>query len=417
MFGVKSMTKKILILTADAGFGHRSAANAILAALNERFDVEAEIVNPLERPDAPSLLKFAESDYDREVQESPELYSMGYQASDREVAINLMEQGLIALLYKPLKELVETMRPDAIISTYPLYQAPLGALFALNGFYIPVLVVVTDLATVHGLWFHDDVENCLVPTPQVHAKALASGLPPERVTITGLPVNPLFAQPFDKAALRADLGWRSDRTVTLFAGSKRVTKLEPIAHALNHSGLPLELALVSGSDEELLARWRAETWHQPAHVYGFVKNMPDLIRAADIIVCKAGGLIVSEALAAGVPLLITEAIPGQEVGNAEVVVEGGAGEMAADGLEALAAICHWLERDGAEREAHAARARKLGRGDAAYRVAELAYRAAQAGAQQREHRLLASVGHLREIVKTQATTLISESWARLARIL
>ena len=411
------MPKRILILTADAGFGHRSAANAILTALSERYDVTAEIVNPLAQPGAPALLKFAETNYDREVQNTPELYAVGYQVSDHSVAVSLMEQGLIALLYKPLKDLVDAARPDAIISTYPLYQAPLAALFALNGRYVPVLVVVTDLATVHGLWFHDDIDLCLVPTEQVRAKALDSGLPPERVTITGLPVNPTFAQPYDQIELRTALGWSNDRTVALFAGSKRVTKLEPIAHALNHSGLPLELALVSGQDEALFKRWQAEEWHQPAHIYSFVKNMPDLIRAADLVVCKAGGLIVSEALAAGRPLLIAEAIPGQETGNAMVVVEGGAGEMIDSGIEALETVCHWLEHDRALLTERGVNACKLGRSDAAYRVAELAYNAAHSGVQKRDHRLLGSVAHVREIVKTQASSLVSESWSRIMRII
>ena len=114
-----------------------------------------------------------------------------------------------------------------------------------------MLTVVTDLATVHGLWFHDEVDLCLVPTEEVQAKALESGLPPERVEITGLPVNPPLPSPVDRMALRQRLGLAQDRSVALFAGSKRVTKLEPVAHALNHSGLPLELALVAGGDEAL----------------------------------------------------------------------------------------------------------------------------------------------------------------------
>jgi 1,2-diacylglycerol 3-beta-galactosyltransferase len=208
------MTKRILILTADAGFGHRSAANAILAALHERYDdVFAEVVNPLARPDAPGLLKFAESDYDREVQQSPELYNLGYQASDGDVAIGLMEQGLIAMLYKPLRALLEEARPDAIVSTYPLFQAPLAAVFALSGRHLPLLVVVTDLSTVHGLWFHDGGDLCLAPTEQVRRKAVASGLPPDRVVITGLPVSPRFAQPYDKQALRPV--WAGERIASL----------------------------------------------------------------------------------------------------------------------------------------------------------------------------------------------------------
>jgi UDP-N-acetylglucosamine:LPS N-acetylglucosamine transferase len=74
----------------------------------------------------------------------------------------------------------------------------------------------------------------------------------------------------------------------------------------------LEFALVAGGDEELEQRWSAWAWHQPAHVYGYVNDMPSLMLAADLIVCKAGGLIVSEALAAGLPLLLVEVIPGME---------------------------------------------------------------------------------------------------------
>ena len=81
------------------------------------------------------------------------------------------------------------------MTTYPLYQAPLAAIFALDRHHTPVLTVVTDLVTVHALWFNDDVECCLVPTSDVLAKALESGLAPDRVEITGLPVNPALAHP------------------------------------------------------------------------------------------------------------------------------------------------------------------------------------------------------------------------------
>jgi 1,2-diacylglycerol 3-beta-galactosyltransferase len=126
-----------------------------------------------------------------------------------------------------------------------------------------------------------------------------------------------------------------------------------------------------------------------------------MIRAADLLVCKAGGLIVSEALAAGVPMLIAQAIPGQETGNAEVVVEEGAGAVVADGLEALVTVCHWLEHDGALLAERAVNARKLGRPDAAYQIADLAYQAALAGAQPREHRLPRILPQVRETLKLQ----------------
>ncbi len=392
--------KKVLILTADAGFGHRAAANAVAAALAQRYGdaCRVAVVNPLEGRRAPAVLRRAQSDYDRLVQEMPELYLFGYKASDGSLPVNVFEQALIAMLYATLRDVLQAHQPDAILTTYPLYQAPLAAIFALTRRYVPLLTVITDLATVHGVWFNDEVDWCLAPTEIVRAKALESGLTPEQVEVTGLPVNPVFARPVDRAALRAELGWRSDRYVALFAGSKRVTKLEPVSRAFNHSGLPLELALVAGGSEDLAAAWRGVEWHLPAHVYGFVDNMADMIRAADFVVCKAGGLIISEALAAGRPILLIEAIPGQETGNAELVTGAGAGELAGDALDALAAACHWLADGGALLAERATRAQQSGRPHAADRVAERVWEAALVGPQRREHRLLAQVPTLKELL-------------------
>jgi 1,2-diacylglycerol 3-beta-galactosyltransferase len=283
------------------------------------------------------------------------------------------------------------------VTTYPLYQAPLAAIFALDRHHTPVLTVVTDLVTVHALWFNDDVERCLVPTSDVLAKALESGLAPDRVEITGLPVNPTLARPADRVALREQLGWSQDRCVALLAGSKRVTRLEPVAQAFNHSGLPLELALVAGGDEALRQRWADVEWHLPAHVYGYVDNMASLMLAADFIVCKAGGLIISEALAAGLPPLLVEAIPGQETGNADYVVRGGAGVLVDNALDALATAFHWLDANGAELARRGAQARRLGNPQAAFRVAELAWQAALRGPLRRKHRLVAHSPLLRNL--------------------
>lgn len=399
---VMADVKKILILTADAGFGHRAAANAVAAALRERYTPggAVTIVNPLDDRRAPRVLRLAQDDYDRIVRRAPDLYRLGYEASDSAFQVSIAEQALIAMLYGTMRDLIEAQQPDAIVTTYPLYQAPLAALFALSQRYIPLLTVITDLVSVHSLWFNDDVDRCLVPTRTVLEKALENGLERDRLEITGLPVNPALARNIDKAALRQHLGWSQDRVVTLLAGSKRVTKLEPIARLLDHSGWPLEFALVAGGDQELEQRWRDRSWHQPAHVYGYVDDMPSLLLAADLIACKAGGLIVSEALAAGLPLLLVEVIPGQEEGNATYVTEGGAGELVNDPSEALVAVCHWLENRSAGLAAQAARARDLGRPQAAFRVADLVWEAAQQGAVRRDHRFGRHIPLLKQILRS-----------------
>ena len=173
--------KRILILTADAGFGHRSAANAIAAALEETRGPACtfEVVNALDDKRTPGWLRDSQSDYDRLAREMPDLYKFGYDVSDSSVTSRVVENALRTLLYRPLRETVQNFKPDAIISTYPLYQAPLGAVFAISKMFIPLVCVVTDLATVHQIWFSEDADLTVVPTSIVRDLAIGAGLSSE----------------------------------------------------------------------------------------------------------------------------------------------------------------------------------------------------------------------------------------------
>ncbi|MRR31013.1 hypothetical protein EG834_11965, partial [bacterium] len=156
--------KRILILTADAGFGHRSAANALAAALEQEHGEECEvkILNPIEDRRAPFYLRDSGADYDRMVRSAPELYKLGYDASDKEIPSLLVENVLTLGLYEIMRDMIRAEDPDAIVSTYPLYQAPLTTYFMLNRYYVPLTMVVTDLATVHRIWFAPGVDMCMV---------------------------------------------------------------------------------------------------------------------------------------------------------------------------------------------------------------------------------------------------------------
>jgi 1,2-diacylglycerol 3-beta-galactosyltransferase len=143
--------------------------------------------------------------------------------------------------------------------------------------------------------------------------------------------------------------------------------------------LPVQLAAVAGGDDELYQQLRYTEWHIPTYLYNFVEDMPSLMHASDCLICKAGGLILAEALAAGRPVLLVDVIPGQETGNAQYVIENGAGELAEDPLQALEALFHWMDNGGVLLAHRAENARKLGRPRAAYEVADLTWAAAEHG--------------------------------------
>ena len=368
--------KRILILTADYGYGHRSAAKAIAEALQETHgeDCQVEIVNPMDDPRAPALLRDGTNGYDKLVREAPELYKLGYEVGDTQVVSSLVKGSFTVMLFKALREIIHQKQPDVIICTHSSYQDGLSALFDLEKMHIPVLTVVTDLATVTRLWFHPVADLCLVPTQTVYNLAMEAGLSAEKVKIVGIPVRPeLIKGNQDRTAIRRSMGWREDLFTVLAVGSKRVEHLYDALHFLNHSGFPLQLVIAAGGDEEFYRRCQETDWHVETYVYDFVTDMGTFLRAADGVLGKAGGLTVSEALACGLPMILVDVIPGQETGNADYVVAGDAGVLANNPTEVLEAMAHWLEKDQFHYRQQAENARRLGRPRAAYDAAELTW--------------------------------------------
>jgi 1,2-diacylglycerol 3-beta-galactosyltransferase len=368
--------KRILILMADYGYGHRSAANAIAQALQETHgeDCQVEIVNPMYDARAPAVLRDGEEGYNKIVRAAPELYKLGYDIGETRVVSGIVKNGFTMMLLNTLREILHEKQPDIIVCTYPSYQEILAAIFTLEKIHIPLITVVTDLATVNRLWFHRVADLCVVPTQTVYDLAIEAGLPAEKVKIIGIPVRPdLLKRNQDQAEIRRSQGWREDLFTVLAIGSQRVEHLYDALWILNHSGFPLQLAIAAGGDEEFYQRCQETEWHVETHIYDFVTEMGTFMRAADSVLGKAGGLTVSESLACGLPMILVDVIPGQETGNADYVVSGDAGVLVSNPTDVLEAMAHWLEKDRSYYHQQAQNARRLGRPQAAFDIAELAW--------------------------------------------
>lgn len=368
------MSENILILTADAGYGHRRAAQAIEAAIQDLYGAScsAVIVNPFEDPDMPQLLKGIEHGYDNMVVHDPGLYLAYYKATNVPAVADFIQDVAAAAMHKAIEKLLLAYQPCAVINTYPAFTEAILKVIQDSGQDLPVAVVVTDLIDVHSLWFHSQASVTFVPTDRVYRQALEHGLSEQRVYLSGLPVHPDFSlKEREKAAIRRALGWDIELPTALIVGSPRSTDIPGMANLLDQSGLPLQIAAVSGGASDAYEALQATNWRGTVHTYGRVENMAEMMHAADFIICKAGGLIVSEALACGLPLILYEALPGQEAGNVSYVLEHGAGVWAPGPVKALSAVYSWLAGNGHDLETYRTAAEQAGHPRAAYEVAEL----------------------------------------------
>jgi 1,2-diacylglycerol 3-beta-galactosyltransferase len=277
-----------------------------------------------------------------------------------------------------MRRLVAENPADVYVSVHPLFATPL--LMALGRPRAPVITVVTDLISIHGWWCQPGVDLCVVASEPAKAAVLRHGMPPEKLRVLGLPVAARFcAPPEDKARLRAQLGWGADRPVALVAGGgEGMGPLFEMSQAIAAAGLDCELAVIAGRNQGLKQRLEAAEWHVPAHIYGFVTNMPDLMRAADVILTKAGPGTICEAFNAGLPIILYDYLPGQETGNLHYVVDNGAGLWAPTSKAVVKALRGWIgpeAQPGALAQA-AANSQKLGRPEAARDIAELIWETA-----------------------------------------
>lgn len=396
--------KKILILMAEAGLGHRSASDALRDALLEKYGESCEVVvnNPLDHPKTPRILRKSQTDYDEIIKHLPDLYKVGYEISDGTLPVTLIEGGLVAALYLTMNDIIRTHRPDLVLITYPIYQAPLNAVLTLNPqFEVPLVTAITDLVTVHHVWFDPSITRCAVPTKEVKQLALKAGLKEQQIIETGIPVNPRISalQKVDPKELRRELGWDEDLTPILVVGSPRMFNLGDLLPVLDRSEANFQLILVAGGNKDLYEQIQQTEWRHPAKIYNFVDDLPKMMRAAKAIVCKAGGLIVTESLASALPLLLVDALPGQEVGNAKFVIENTAGAFCTTPEELQTTVTGWLAEGSAVLKETAKNAARIGKPEAAFKIVETAWTLIQEQPKgQGAHRRLARTLRLEDLL-------------------
>lgn len=365
---------RLLFLFSDTGGGHRSATEAVVEAVEALAgdSVDIRMVDFL-RDHAPAPFNRLPEIYPAMVK-APAGWGIGYKLSNSPRRVRAISRLVWPYVARAARGIIGDPPPDLIVSFHPLANEIVAKELARRPETSrpPFVVVVTDLVSTHAFWYLGARDLTVVPTGPARAHALACGMKHADVRVIGLPVAARFCRPVgDVCALRAELGWDPARKIVLIVGGgDGMGPLEQTARAVAESGLDVGVAVVTGRNAALFERLTAAVWLVPVYVYGFVRNMPDLMQAADILVTKGGPGTISEALNAGLPVIVYSFLPGQEAGNIPYLTEHGAGTWAptpqavADGLRA------WLEDPSAYDKAVSA-ARDLARPEAAREIAHL----------------------------------------------
>jgi processive 1,2-diacylglycerol beta-glucosyltransferase len=306
---------RALILTASYGSGHNTAA-ASLATAFEREGVATVVVDHFRELVHPAFERATRSLYYRVLRHAPPLWGLAYGLGDRLANDSPSTFGVTRLGSERLAKLLATLAPDVVVTVHPTPAVVVAALVERGRRVPPHTTVVTDFVA-HSQWMAPHIDRYCVAADEVKYEYVARGTPAERIVVSGVPLRPEFEEPVDAAAARAAFGLSSACPVVLAMAGAHGTfgRLPDVARAVLASPRPLQALLITGTDEALTASLERLTTGTTVRTLGHVKDIRRLMAAADLIVTKAGGMTLAEALAAERPVLCYGSLPGQERRN------------------------------------------------------------------------------------------------------
>ncbi len=329
---------RVLILFSDTGGGHRAAARALTDALGLLDPTcEVTVADPL-IGQGPAVVRRLASLYSPMIRRSRAAWGALYHTSNTQATFAAIRAVFGPGVRRVVVHLLRQHDPDVVLSVHPLLNHVAHQAIRKSGRPRALMTVITDLVDFHRGWTFSQADLVIAPTERARRTALRRRVPPDRVKLLGLPVDLRFRPPApgEKQALRRRFGLEEQRfTVLVIGGAAGVGHLAGQVRELAAEPHPWQLVVVCGRNEKLRRRVSETEVSTPMLVLGFVDYMPELMRACDLVVTKAGPGAIAEALATGLPLVITGFLPGQETSNVDFVVESGIGAFAPKESELL----------------------------------------------------------------------------------
>ena len=329
-YNTKTVSKlKILILSASIGAGHTKAAES-LGKIFERqekisaphSESEVEIVDFMAR-EISTVNFFTKKLYLAALKFIPDLYDRIYKFTGAKKIGTLTRLVISSLMYFPFKRLLKKFKPDIVLCTHPFPEAAAAIwkfLHAKSARNFLLAAVLTDYS-LHEIWIFSEVDVYFVATQEMKDELAAQSRPNQEIYATGIPIDSEFRE--------QGLGNREQFTtphsslltphsILIMGGGLGLGSIEETLQDLNNVETPLKILVVAGQNQKLLARLKSlqKNFRHEVKLFGYVENVGELMSAADLLITKPGALTMTEAFAAGLPMILHAPIPGPEAQNA-----------------------------------------------------------------------------------------------------
>ena len=368
MFGSGATPRKIFVCSAGFGEGHNTAAKCLVEALNlvggDRVD--AEFLDTLGTC-SPRVYALLRKGYVRLMNQAPKLWAAAYRMFDSPRASAAAIVNLLPGERDALAARLERDRPAAVVATYPYYGYALDEIARRGGpkDFLKVMVV-TDSISINSVWYRCHADFFCVPNEDTAEVMRRGGVPNEKLRVLGFPVSPKYAQ--GGLPARPDPTGPDGRRVLYMINAGRSGAAETVRRLLELRGIALTVTV--GRDLEMYAMVQRaiatnDQTRQPVQLIGWTTEVPGLLASHHLLISKAGGATTQETIAAGCPMIVSQVAPGQEEGNAQLLVDNRAGCLALSPKKIAAAVETAFADDGKLCREWTRNIAKLSRPDAA----------------------------------------------------
>ena len=322
--------RRVLILSASAGTGHVRAAEALEKVFRERPDVgEVRNVDALRFTNR-LFRDFYSKLYISLVQKAPTILGIVYNSTDEPWKTDRMRLMMDRLNTGPLVRFISRFKPDITVCTHFLPSEIISYLITTGKLDARLSIVVTDL-DVHAMWLCRTFHRYFVALEEskIHLENL--GLPGDYITVSGIPIDPVFSQMGNRDEMRRAAGFDTDRPLFLISGGALgVSPAAGVLDGLARLKHPAQAIVICGKNEEMKHGMEQQARAiEAAHpgltfrILGYTDEMHKWMQMSDLFIGKPGGLTTAECLATGLPMMIVAPIPGQEERNSDHLLEKG----------------------------------------------------------------------------------------------
>ncbi len=316
------MKKRLLILSASIGAGHAKAGEALSQEYSKYFNGEAHHLDFL-RYASPLFSRWIEETYYLMTKHTPSIYRLLYQMADRPHSSAQKSEIIIGL--RKYRDLIREYRPHAIISTHFFPAAVVSYMYP--HFSVPNGVVLTDYIS-HHIWVNPNTNLYFIAHDGMTDELKQLGVETAKIRSTGIPIRPAFAQDFNRLELQKKFNLDSNQpTFLVMSGGNAIGPLVDIIKTLGKFNDNVQIIAVTGRNQKTFLQLQ-ELFNElkiKGQVLGYVDNIHEYMAISDLLISKAGGLTVSEALSIGLPMAIIQPTPGQEDGNTNFLINTGSG--------------------------------------------------------------------------------------------